>query len=360
VIELEKHNMSALLELTFSNPLYEKNNSVVTEEGRKAYAKWVAATVDHFKDRGILWEVWNEPNQWDFWGGHPDVHQYIAMALEAVKAIKAKTPNELIIGPSVNRVDLNFLEECFKAGLLNYFDAITVHPYRLIGPESVSNDYNELKILIAKYVPKGKTIAIICGEWGYSTVWKISNSTVQAKYLVRQFLTNIMNGLTLSIWYDWHDDGTNQTDFNHYFGIVYNEYHSENKTVYTPKESYLSAKTLSSVLSRYHFVKRIATEDLNDYVLLFNDIDSLIMAAWTTSAQPHQIAFPSDDSSFEMIPQNGSPVSETSTKTGSLNVRLSDSVQYIKVKQHNQRIKDAPEYLFDVLIIPVRCQNSQR
>jgi hypothetical protein len=71
---LEKHNISAMLELTFSNPLYEKNNSVVTEEGRKAYAKWAAATVDHFKGRGILWEVWNKPDQPPFWGGHPDIN----------------------------------------------------------------------------------------------------------------------------------------------------------------------------------------------------------------------------------------------------------------------------------------------
>src|SRR6266487_3129208 len=76
--ELEKHNMSALFILSFSNELYEKRLSVVTEEGRAAYARWTASAVNHFKGHGIIWEIWNEPNQVEFWRDRPDVHQYIA------------------------------------------------------------------------------------------------------------------------------------------------------------------------------------------------------------------------------------------------------------------------------------------
>jgi hypothetical protein len=165
-----------------------------------------------------------------------------------------------------------------------------------------------------------------------------------------------MNGIPVSIWYDWHDDGTNQTDPEHHFGIVQNAYNSENNPVYKPKEAYFTAKTLNSVLLKYHFVKRIATDDPNDYVLLFNDVDSLRLAAWTTSAQTHQIALPSDDSSFEFIPQNGSPVSEISTKNGSISMTLNDSVQYIIVKNNNKLLKDSPEFLFNVVIMPVNAK----
>jgi hypothetical protein len=354
--ELEKHNMSAVFELTFSNPLYEKSTSVVTEEGRKAYAKWAATGVEHFKGREILWEVWNEPNGAGFWGGHPDVQQYVAMALEAVKAIRAKSPNELIIGPATSGVDLKFLEECFKAGLLNYWDAVSVHPYRQTEPETAYSNYNYLKTLIAKYAPKGKTIPIISSEWGYSTVWKNFDEKIQAKYLPRELLSNVMNGIPVSIWYDWHDDGTNQTDPEHHFGIVNNAYSSQDKQVYKPKEAYLSAKTLNSVLWRHKFVKRIATEDPNDYVLLFDDVGILVIAAWTTTAQHNQIKLLSDDSGFEFISQNGSIIYETSTNTGSLFFKLSDTVQYIKVKHHNQFIRDAPEFLFNVAVMPVHAK----
>ena len=33
-----------------------------TQEFREAFAKWAVAAVGHFKGRGIVWELWNEPN----------------------------------------------------------------------------------------------------------------------------------------------------------------------------------------------------------------------------------------------------------------------------------------------------------
>jgi hypothetical protein len=54
MFELKKHNMSAHLIQDYGNTLYEKQwNGVVTEEGRKAYAKWAATAVDYLKGRGI-------------------------------------------------------------------------------------------------------------------------------------------------------------------------------------------------------------------------------------------------------------------------------------------------------------------
>jgi hypothetical protein len=128
--------MFAYFILDFGNPLYNESISVITDVGRKAFGQWAAAAVDHFKVRGILLEIWNEPNTNQFWNDNSNVTQYIAIALEAVKAIRNKTENEIIIGPATSQVDLIFLEECFKAGLLNYWDAVSVHPYRQSNPET--------------------------------------------------------------------------------------------------------------------------------------------------------------------------------------------------------------------------------
>ena len=43
-------------------------------EGRKAFARWAAAAARHFQGRGILWEVYNEPNT-KFWKPKADVQQ---------------------------------------------------------------------------------------------------------------------------------------------------------------------------------------------------------------------------------------------------------------------------------------------
>lgn len=47
-----------------SNKLYEddKRGGIQTEEGRKGFANFAAALASHFKERGIIFEIWNEPN----------------------------------------------------------------------------------------------------------------------------------------------------------------------------------------------------------------------------------------------------------------------------------------------------------
>ena len=81
---------------------------------------------------------------------------------------------------------------------------------------------------------------------------------------------NAMNNIPISIWYDWHNDGTNKTNPEHNFGTVQFEYKSGANPVY--KHNYyiivynLSAKTITSNLKDFHYVKRIAT---NDFQIMF-------------------------------------------------------------------------------------------
>jgi hypothetical protein len=353
---LTTNNMFAYFILDHAgNPLYTESNSITTDAARKAYGEWAAAAVDHFKGRGIIWEIWNEPNVKLFWNGKPDVAQYRAMALEAVKAIRKKTKNEIIVGPATS-IDLIFLEECFKVGLLNYWDAVSVHPYRASNPETVFSEYLNLKNLIKKYAPNGKSIPIISGEWGYyDTVWKNFNTTAQAKYLPRELLTNVMNNIPVSAWYDWHDDGTNASDPEHHFGIVLNQYNPNANPVYTPKDSYFSAKALNSFLNGFRFVKRIATNDPYDYVLLFSNGNELRVAAWTTIIlmQSHQITIPSDNCNFDVYEYKGNYRNTVSAKDGSLTITVYDSPTYLFVKGPNLALQNAQQNLFQIVIIPV-------
>ena len=82
--------------------------------------------------------------------------------------------------------------------------------------------------MIASYSPKGKHIPIVSGEWGYSAVWENESETSQGKYLQRELLSNVMNHIPISIFYDWHNDGTNHSEPEHNFGIVNNAYRMGN------------------------------------------------------------------------------------------------------------------------------------
>ena len=204
---LDKHKIRALLILDYSNRHYDNGQSPASDEGRKAFARWAAAAAEHFRGRGILWEMYNEPNIKQFWRPKPDVEQYSKLALEVGKALRQATPDELYIGPATSTIDFKFLEGCFKAGLLDYWCAVSVHPYRQKPPETAAAEYARLRQMIDKYAPTGKKIPILSGEWGYSSAWKNYDEVKQGKMLPRQWLVNLANEVPLSIWYDWHDDG---------------------------------------------------------------------------------------------------------------------------------------------------------
>ena len=138
-----------------------------TPEFRDAFAKWAVAAVGHFKGRGIVWELWNEPNIAGFWKPKPDVRQYIALSKTVGAALekaglrtksrnfppgtKREAAGECLTGPATSLIDLPFLDACFAAGLLDVFDAISVHPYRQSAPENVVEEYRALRLLIRRH-----------------------------------------------------------------------------------------------------------------------------------------------------------------------------------------------------------------
>src|SRR5436190_2769824 len=151
----DEHAIRALFILDYANPLYDDNRSPDTDAGRAAFATWAAESVKHFRGRGVLWEMYNEPNS-PFWRPKQNVEDYIKLALATGKAIKAAAPEERYIGPATSGIDLPFIEASFKSGLLHYWDAVSVHPYGQEAPETRTEQYRKLRLLIAKYAPKGK------------------------------------------------------------------------------------------------------------------------------------------------------------------------------------------------------------
>jgi hypothetical protein len=186
----------------------------------------------------------------------------------------------MLIGPAVSTIDLTFLEACFKAGCLELWDAVSVHPYRQSAPETVEEEYRSVRLLIRKYAPKDKTIPIISSEWGYSSAWKDFDEEKQAKYLPRQFLTNIANDVALSIWYDWRDDGPDPKEPEHHFGLVRHAYREGKDPVFEPKTAYQAVKTLAEQLVGTRFNKSLGYERDEKRVLLFSDDSSEWLAAW--------------------------------------------------------------------------------
>jgi hypothetical protein len=272
--DLESHGLRAILILDYGNNQYQPT-SPTSSDARAAFARFAAAAVTRFQGKGVLWELWNEPNHSQFWKPSPNVVEYVALAKDAIRAIREVSRSEWIIGPAVSGFDWAFLESCFKAGLLKDFDAISIHPYRMVEPETVTPDWTRLRQLIKRYSPT-KDLPLLSGEWGYSEKYTDLSETKQADFITRQMLTNLAAGVNLSVWYDWMDDGADPTEVEHHFGIV-----DENGK---PKEAYLEVQRLVRNLGGARLLGRISSTGGQHCLRFQHGADNKVVS-WSTNAR---------------------------------------------------------------------------
>ena len=296
---LEQRGLRAIYILDYSNPLYEDTITITNRHTQKlekvvispqhpasiaAFARWAGAAAAHFRGRPIVWEIWNEPNI-GFWQPQPDAAQYTALTLATVKAVRAADPQATIIAPGSSQFPWPFFETLFASGILKNLDGVSVHPYRNGPPETAAADFLKLRALIAQYAPPAKrNLPIISSEWGYSTQHQGTPLALQAAYLPRQQLANLLTGVPLSIWYDWKNDGSDTNYNEHNFGTV--------TTNLQPKPSYHAVQTLTRELAGYHIVRRLKTANTNDWILLcVNAHGKQKLAGWTLDV-PHTVRIP--------------------------------------------------------------------
>ncbi len=333
VAALDTYGIRPLFILDYGNPLYD-SDAPRTEASRQAFARWAVAAASHFKGRGALWELYNEPNHSLFWPPKPNVQEYIALAQAVGRAWRKAVPEEKLIGPATSEIDFDFLESCFKAGLLEYWAAVSIHPYRHSDPETAAADYCRLRALIKTYAPvkaeNARTeISIIASEWGYSSAWRGYSEASQAQMLARAWLTNAGNGIALTIWYDWHDDGLDAREAEHHFGTVANAYYENREPVYDAKPAYLAARTLTTFLKGYRFEQRLPLPDEDDYVLVFRKGDDRRLAAWTTGSA-HQTFLPLPTRQYTTVELTGGNQRVLPGDANGLALNLTNSPLYIR------------------------------
>src|SRR5713226_10189695 len=98
---LEPFQIRALFILDYGNPLYDKGGPPRTPAARQAFTDWAVAAAKHFSNRGVIWELYNEPNIKMFWPPQPKVAEYTALALAVGHAFHAVVPKEKLIGPAM-------------------------------------------------------------------------------------------------------------------------------------------------------------------------------------------------------------------------------------------------------------------
>ncbi|MFN2166052.1 MAG: hypothetical protein ACK2U9_07295, partial [Anaerolineae bacterium] len=169
-----------------------------------ALAARYSAQVEHY-------QIWDEPNLADHWGGGPvNPTGYADLLARTADAVRASDPGARIIlaglAPTVetgpqNLSDVRYLEQLYQAGAEPYFDVVAGKPYGFYtGPddrrvdESVLN-FSRLILLrevMAKHGDADK--AVWASHWGWnalpeewpgaSSVWGRTDEGTQATYTI--------------------------------------------------------------------------------------------------------------------------------------------------------------------------------
>ncbi len=234
VLGMEKEKVMAFVIL---NPRGFAGEYEPGKDDRKLaqWSDWVKRVVTRLKGRVKYWEMANEPNNWK----KPEV--YVALAKTMYVTAKKADPN-CLLGGFASFVELPFFEFCLKAGMKDYFDFVTIHPYQWshsFNENLLINDIMSLEHLLKRY---GCNRPIWISEIGWPTHPKGGSSfEVQGDIVGQLYLT--MAGLEKykTFFYTVGDWAGEPTDPEANFGIF--------DAGARPKPAFYSYYTVSKVLS---------------------------------------------------------------------------------------------------------------
>ena len=322
VAEMTRRGIRIVFILDYGNPLYDRGYPPTSPGGQAAFARFAAVAAKRYRDAGVIWDIWNEPNLDHFWAPKANAHDYGQLALKTVTAIRAAEPTAIVVAPALAGYDYPFWHTLGRMGLFNQIDAVTIHSYGVRTPEELTGPYLELRGIINTYSPNWK-VPIFSGEWGFASTINGYSEGQQAQLLTRQWLVNLMHDINLNIWYDWRDDGTDLDNSEHNFGTVRNNY--------SPKPAYEAAQTLSTALNGYRFLRRVSLERADDYLLIFQNGDRVAFAMWTID-EAHTVILPISVYDVRVVEMTGDGHTLESDGQG-LAVPITQSPRYLLFRE---------------------------
>ncbi|MBR2615796.1 MAG: beta-galactosidase [Clostridia bacterium] len=234
-----------------------------SKEEKQAWARYVHATVTHFKGRVRFWEVWNEPDGEWCWKHGPDPLELAELTRITARACKKADPDCEVLGPALCYGKNEYSETLKKTDILEHLDGITYHAY-CVAEGDWSDRFQYYKAWVEE---KGLDLKIIQGEsgtqsrYGFAGALRRANWTElkQAKFLLRHLITDLKNGCYFTSYFSCMDmvealngingDKASRLDYG-YFGVIGADFDENGYSVgsYTPKPSYYALQNLCSVL----------------------------------------------------------------------------------------------------------------
>ncbi len=203
----------------------------------------ITAAAARYKDHCSTWEICNEVNHQQLWGGAPSASAYKTILQAAYTAIHAAQPHAVVVTAGLMQVNnvanqtispVDFLTGLYSAGAQPFFDAVGNHPYTVESgidpaapvPSEASNAFLRDQALYDVMVANGDSgKQVWWSEVGFPTV----SSAAALGYTVSQaqqqkYLTTLLQVASRRPWvgpvlvYTVRDLGSDTTDPENAYG----------------------------------------------------------------------------------------------------------------------------------------------
>ena len=201
---LIQKGFSVTLLLSDSNPLYDGGNTVYTDTGRAAYAKFIVATLNRYPGIKAI-EVSNEYNAWNFVTGPvrdegygPRQKYYYEMLRTVYQAVKDSHPGVKVLGGAALSIPIGYFKPLFDLGALNYMDGLVIHPYTT-DPEQLAKQLAMLRTAMGT-TPRPIHVTEFAQE--------LDSAADTASYLVKSIAVMASSGVAEADWYALRQQGS--------------------------------------------------------------------------------------------------------------------------------------------------------
>jgi len=229
----------------------------LTPEQQAAFNKYVAWTVDHFKDRIHYWALWNEQDI-GYWNPYGNAEQYGHLLTSFVDTVH-KTPGAKVIYGGQADPSREFTKTALDAcKCASGIDVYAYHTYPGYGqnmnPETM--DYGaylnespeKLRDVVNNYPGIKKGIPFFDDEFNSIPSWIGSDESVQAKYVPRGLIYNHAAGVKTFVWLLTAGvDGNEFDDFGLVHGLTNHDYD------FTPRPVFYAVQNTNALFADTKF-----------------------------------------------------------------------------------------------------------
>jgi polysaccharide biosynthesis protein PslG len=203
------------------------------------YAAFAARVAGRYAPEGVrMFEIWNEPNNAEFWSPRADPAAYTADLKAAYASIKAVDPSAWVISGGLapelndrtNIAAVTFLQAMYADGAKGSFDAVGDHPYSYpalpdtyepwSGWSQMAQTSPSLRSVMTSYGDAAKQIWITevgAPAGGPGGVSEAAQATALTQAIKDARTTSWIGGIYL---YTWQDGGTDPDSYKDWFGLL--------------------------------------------------------------------------------------------------------------------------------------------